>query len=102
MHVHGSSGFLFLGKFLRFVLNDFNLFFRESVDLVDRLADLLVRGVNLELDYSLLVVLSYQVFVQAYYSRGISVVWPRSSLTTTNFPSSLGVNCSFAFSNSIP
>jgi len=39
---------------------------------------------------------------QGYYERAISVVWPRSSLTTTNLALGLGINCSFAFSNSIP
>ena len=102
LHVHGSSAFLLLGKFLRFVFDDSNPLFCEAVELIDQLVDLLVGGADLVLDHSLLEALSYRDSTQGYCNRAISVVWPRSSLTTTNFPLWLGVNCSFAFSNSIP
>jgi len=84
------------------LLDDADLVVGQAVELVDELVDLPVGRVDLALDHSLLVALSYRASAQGYCSRGISVVWPRSSLTTTNFPLWLGVNCSFAFSNSIP
>jgi hypothetical protein len=66
LHVHGPSAFLFLGKFLRFVFDDFNLLPCEAVEFADQLVDLFVGRVDLALrpidDYSMTGLLLNRLF----------------------------------------